>query len=108
MNKETLKDSNKLISFNLNEKIIVAHIDNILSQSNQFNQSKKRKVDKNKINRAISSFWDNFDENNIPKANKELSDLLTVAMFNPIEKKQFLENIRKELKRKCISLDSIG
>ena len=71
-------------------------------------QSKKSmQLDKNKINRAVSSFWDNFNENNIPKANKEISDLIEVAMFTPREKAQFLGKIRKELSSKGITLDAI-
>ena len=71
-------------------------------------QSKKLlNLDQNKINRALSSFWDNFDENNIPKANKEVSSLIQAAMFTSREKDQFLGKIKKELSSKGISLDVI-
>lgn len=73
-----------------------------LAQSN-----KSSKLDKNKINRALSSFWDNFNENNLPKANKEVSDLIEIAMFTPREKDQFLSKIKKELSAKGITLDAI-
>jgi len=99
----SLEELKQLISINLNEKVTIAKIDGIMSQSNSLS-----KPDKNKINRALSSFWKNFDENNIPKTNKELSDLIEVAMFTPVEKRQFLGKIKKELSSKGISLDSLS
>jgi len=98
-----LEELKQLISINLNEKITIAKIDDIVSQSNN-----SSKPNKNKINKALSSFWNNFDENDIPKTNKQLSDLIEVAMFNPIEKRQFLGKIKKELSSKGISLDSLN
>jgi hypothetical protein len=98
----SLEELKQLISINLNEKITIAKIDDIISQSNS-----PSKPDKNKINKALSSFWNNFDENDIPKTNKQLSDLIEVAMFNPIERRQFLGKIKKELSSKGISLDNL-
>ena len=56
----------------------------------------------------MSAFWKNFDEDNLPKANQELHDLIEVAQFNHKEREKFMASIHKDLSAKNISLDTIG
>ena len=95
----------KIFSMDLNEKIDIAKIEHF---AQSVHPHKSIKPDTNKINKALSSFWKNFDEDDIPKINKELEDLIKVAMFTHRERELFLSKIVKKLSEKGITLDSLN
>ena len=63
----------------------------------------KKKLTKQKITKAVDSFWKNFDEYDLGKANKELQDITN--MFHPHDRTKIIFEIRKGLEPKKIQLD---
>lgn len=68
----------------------------------------RKKIDKQRIDKAFKDFSDKFDENNLSVANQELIDLIEVAQLNDSERKEFLTKIKKSLESKNITLDFLS
>lgn len=65
----------------------------------------KKNFDKKKVEKVTECFWEKFNIDDLPSANKELSDIMESAFFTPSEKFRFTSSIKKSLKDMGVNLD---
>ena len=71
----------------------------------QIAQYTTKQIDKSKITKALDSFFDKFQVQDLMGGAKELEDLLLVAHFNEPERLHFLAKVHDRLKAQGVTLD---
>lgn len=67
-----------------------------------------QKLDQQKIEKAFQAFTNNFNEEDLLSANKEIKDIVNAYFFTNYELQKFLLKIKQYLSSKGISLDSLS
>jgi predicted methyltransferase len=73
----------------------------------QVDKKKTKKINEDKINDAVTAFFDKFDEYDLPAAGKLYADICAQYILSPGELHKFASRVFTRLQSKGISLDAI-